>query len=82
MKSLRPTGVRGYTIAEVIVAMVLTGLVVAGTLRALTAQKRFYARQARILDARHAMRAVTTILSSSKEKPPSARAPFPRIFGL
>jgi hypothetical protein len=46
------------------VAMTLTGIVVAGTLRALTAQKRFYARQARILDARHAMRASLIILSS------------------
>ena len=64
---MRPAGlkgIRGYTIVEVIVAMVLTGLVVAGTLRALTAQKRFYSRQARILDARHAMRAAATILSA------------------
>lgn len=44
--------------------MTLTGIVVAGTLRALTVQKKFYARQARILDARHAMRASTTILTS------------------
>jgi hypothetical protein len=44
--------------------MTLTGIVVAGTLRALTAQKKFYARQARILDARHAMRASETILAS------------------
>ena len=44
--------------------MTLTGIVVAGTLRALTAQKRFYARQARILVARHAMRASAIILSS------------------
>ena len=79
MKSLRPTGVRGYTIAEVIVAMVLTGLVVAGTLRALTAQKRFYARQARILDARHAMRAVTTILSSELRE---VSAPDGDLYGF
>jgi hypothetical protein len=44
--------------------MTLTGIVVAGTLRALSAQKKFYARQARILDARHAMRASATILAS------------------
>jgi hypothetical protein len=44
--------------------MTLTGIVVAGTLRALSAQKKFYARQARILAARHAMRATATILSA------------------
>ncbi len=44
--------------------MTLTGIVVAGTLKALTAQRKFYARQARILDARHALRATTTILAS------------------
>lgn len=44
--------------------MVLTGMVVAGVLRALSAQKKFYARQSRVLDARHAMRASTMILSS------------------
>ncbi len=60
----RHSGSRGFTLLEVIVSMVLTGLVVAGTLRALTAQKKFYARQARILDARHAMRAAATILSA------------------
>ncbi len=54
----------GFTLVEVLVAMTLTGIVVAGTLRALTAQKRFYARQTRILQARHAMRASTTILVS------------------
>ncbi len=64
MNIRRQAGVRGYTLVEVLVAMMLTGLVVAGTLRALTAQKRFYSRQARILDARHAMRAVTNILTS------------------
>jgi prepilin-type N-terminal cleavage/methylation domain-containing protein len=55
---------RGFTLVEVLVAMTLTGIVVAGTLRALTAQKKFYARQTRILQARHAMRASTTILVS------------------
>ncbi len=60
-RSLRP---RGFTLIEVLVAMTLTGIVVAGTLKALTAQKKFYARQARILDARHALRATTTILAS------------------
>ncbi len=55
---------RGFTLVEVLVAMTLTGIVVAGTLRALSAQKKFYARQARILDARHAMRASATILAS------------------
>lgn len=64
MKSRRPHPAGGFTLVEVIVAMTLTGLVVAGTLRALSAQKKFYARQARILDARHAMRAATTILAS------------------
>lgn len=57
-------GLRGYTLIEVLVAMTLTGIVVAGTLKALTVQKKFYARQARILDARHAMRASVTILAS------------------
>lgn len=60
----RPLRSRGFTLAEVLVAMVLTGMVVAGVLRALSAQKKFYARQARILDARHALRASTTILGS------------------
>lgn len=55
---------RGFTLIEVLVAMTLTGIVVAGTLRALSAQKKFYARQARVLDARHAMRASATILAS------------------
>jgi len=55
---------RGFTLIEVLVAMTLTGIVVAGTLRALSAQKKFYARQTRVLDARHAMRASTTILAS------------------
>jgi len=55
---------RGFSLIEVLVAMTLTGIVVAGTLRALTAQKKFYARQARILEARHAMRASATILTS------------------
>ncbi|UCF20838.1 MAG: prepilin-type N-terminal cleavage/methylation domain-containing protein [Gemmatimonadota bacterium] len=55
---------RGFTLVEVLIALTLTGIVVAGTLQALSAQKKFYARQARILDARHAMRASTTILSS------------------
>lgn len=54
----------GFTLVEVIVAMTLTGIVVAGTLKALTAQRKFYTRQARILDARHAMRASTIILAS------------------
>jgi prepilin-type N-terminal cleavage/methylation domain-containing protein len=60
----RPARSHGYTLVEVLVAMTLTGIVVAGTLRALTAQKKFYARQARILEARHAMRASATILAS------------------
>ena len=60
----RPLRSHGYTLIEVLVAMTLTGIVVAGTLKALTAQKKFYARQARILEARHAMRASATILSS------------------
>ena len=64
MKLHLPRGTRGFTLAEVLVAMTLTGIVVAGTLRALTAQKKFYARQARILNARHAMRASLTILTS------------------
>lgn len=64
MKSRRPRPAGGFTLVEVLVAMTLTGIVVAGTLRALSAQKKFYARQARILDARHAMRAATTILAS------------------
>jgi prepilin-type N-terminal cleavage/methylation domain-containing protein len=61
---MSPRRAHGFTLIEVLVAMTLTGIVVAGTLRALSAQKRFYARQARILDARHAMRASLTILSS------------------
>ena len=64
MKRHIPLRSRGFTIVEVLVAMTLTGSVVAGTLRALTAQKKFYARQARILDARHAMRASAIILAS------------------
>lgn len=55
---------RGFTLIEVLVAMTLTGIVVAGTLRALSAQKKFYARQARILSARHALRASATLLTS------------------
>jgi prepilin-type N-terminal cleavage/methylation domain-containing protein len=64
MNHWRARATRGYTLIEVLVAMTLTGIVVAGTLRALTAQKKFYARQTRILDARHAMRASMTILTS------------------
>ncbi len=64
MKLLPVPPRRGFTLVEVLVAMTLTGIVVAGTLRALSAQKKFYARQARILDARHAMRASATILAS------------------
>ncbi len=64
MSRLTPLRSRGFTIVEVLVAMTLTGIVVAGTLRALTAQKKFYARQARILEARHAMRASAIILAS------------------
>jgi prepilin-type N-terminal cleavage/methylation domain-containing protein len=60
----RPARSLGFTLVEVLVAMTLTGIVVAGTLRALTAQRKFYARQARILEARHAMRASVTILGS------------------
>lgn len=55
---------RGFTLVEVLVALTLTGIVVAGTLQALSTQKKFYARQARILSARHAMRASATILVS------------------
>lgn len=54
----------GFTLVEVLIAMVLTGIVVAGTLKALSVQKKFYARQSRILDARHALRATAIILSS------------------
>jgi prepilin-type N-terminal cleavage/methylation domain-containing protein len=64
MKLRRVARSRGFTLIEVLVAMTLTGIVVAGTLRALSTQKKFYARQARILDARHAMRASTTVLAS------------------
>jgi prepilin-type N-terminal cleavage/methylation domain-containing protein len=64
MRFRRPARSHGFSLIEVLVAMMLTGIVVAGTLKALTAQKKFYARQARILDARHAMRASTTILAS------------------
>jgi prepilin-type N-terminal cleavage/methylation domain-containing protein len=60
----RRSRILGFTLVEVIVAMTLTGIVVAGTLRALSAQKKFYARQARILSARHAMRASATMLTS------------------
>lgn len=59
--SSRPSG---FSLVEVLIVMVLTGVVVAGTLQALSAQKKFYARQGRILDARHAMRASTIILTS------------------
>lgn len=55
---------RGFTVVELLVTMVLMGLVVSAVLRALGAQRRFYARQARILDARHALRASTAILGS------------------
>ena len=41
MKRHIPLRSRGFTIVEVLVAMTLTGIVVAGTLRALTAQKKF-----------------------------------------
>lgn len=54
----------GFTLLEILLVVTLTGLVVAGMLRALTAQKRYYARQTRILDARHALRAASTILGS------------------
>ncbi|KPK81435.1 MAG: hypothetical protein AMS25_06680 [Gemmatimonas sp. SM23_52] len=64
MRVQYPAASRGFTLVEVLVAMTLTGMVVAGTLQALSAQKKFYARQSRILDARHAMRASATILSS------------------
>jgi prepilin-type N-terminal cleavage/methylation domain-containing protein len=64
MNLRRPTRSHGFTLIEVLVAMTLTGIVVAGTLRALTAQRKFYARQTRILEARHAMRASATILVS------------------
>jgi prepilin-type N-terminal cleavage/methylation domain-containing protein len=64
MSLRRPPRSRGYTLVEVLIAMTLTGIVVAGMLKALTAQKKFYARQSRILDARHAMRASATILAS------------------
>lgn len=64
MSRRRPPCSRGYTLVEVLVAMTLMGIVVAGMLKALTVQKKFYARQARILDARHAMRASATILAS------------------
>ncbi len=64
MKSPHPGPPRGFTLVEVLVAMALTGIVVAGTLQALSAQKKFYARQARILDARHALRASATILTA------------------
>ena len=64
MRLRRSIWSRGFTLVEVLVAMTLTGIVVAGTLRALSAQKKFYARQARILSARHAMRASATILTS------------------
>ncbi|NIR42605.1 MAG: type II secretion system protein [Gemmatimonadetes bacterium] len=67
---------RGFTLIEVLVAMTLTGIVVAGTLRALSAQKRFYARQARILDARHAMRASTIILASEFREVSAASGDF------
>lgn len=69
---LRSIPPRGFTLVEVLVAMTLTGIVVAGTLRALSAQKKFYARQARILDARHAMRASATILASELREVSSA----------
>jgi prepilin-type N-terminal cleavage/methylation domain-containing protein len=64
MNIRRHGGSRGFTLIEVLVAMTLTGIVVAGTLRALSAQKKFYARQARILSARHALRASATLLTS------------------
>lgn len=64
MSMRRPSRSRGYTLVEVLIAMILTGIVVAVMLKALTVQKKFYARQARILDARHAMRASATILAS------------------
>lgn len=62
----------GFSLIEVLIAMVLTGIVVAGTLQALSVQKKFYARQSRILDARHALRATAIILSSElREVSPS-----------
>ncbi|MGD8869371.1 MAG: type II secretion system protein [Gemmatimonadales bacterium] len=64
MTTRRSIWSRGFTLIEVLVAMTLTGIVVAGTLRALSAQKKFYARQARILSARHALRASATLLTS------------------
>lgn len=64
MKIGRRSWSLGFTLIEVLVAMTLTGIVVAGTLRALSAQKKFYARQARILSARHALRASATMLTS------------------
>jgi prepilin-type N-terminal cleavage/methylation domain-containing protein len=43
MKLRRVARSRGFTLIEVLVAMTLTGIVVAGTLRALSTQKKFYA---------------------------------------
>lgn len=64
MRTRDRSSIRAYSILEVLVVLTLMGLVVAGILRTLTAQKRFYAGQARVLDARHALRASATLLGS------------------
>jgi prepilin-type N-terminal cleavage/methylation domain-containing protein len=79
MKPRRSVRSLGFTLIEVLVAMTLTGIVVAGTLRALSAQKKFYARQARILTARHAMRASATILTSELRE---ASAPGGDLYAI
>lgn len=58
----RVTRARGFTLIEMMVALVITGLVMTTLYRMLTANQRFYRSQSSILDVQENMRAAAQIL--------------------
>ena len=63
MRGLRRSPWRGFTLAELLVALVVASIVLAGVCSALYGAQRFYFAQAQVLDVQQNVRVVAQVLS-------------------